>query len=45
MKTTHEKVAIQNKMKEGRDKRKMEGRKRRKKEVIYTGFSLGETDK
>ena len=34
-----------NKMKEGRDKRKMEGRKRRKKEVIYTGFSLGGTDK
>ena len=45
MKTAHEKVAVQNKMKEGREKRKMEGRKIRKKEGIYTGFSLGGSDK
>lgn len=37
MKSTHENVAIQNKMKEGSEKRKMEERKIRKKEGIYTG--------
>ena len=37
MKTTHENVAIYNKMKEGSEKRKMEGRKIRKTEGIYTG--------